>query len=193
MQETQVWPLGQGDALEESMATHSSILGWRIPKTDELGGLQSTESQRVRHDWYDLARTQIFGHKCSQKYYSQKPKGRKNSNVHQWKNYILHQVWCTRYICYSVTQSCPILCDQFTDCSMPGSPVLHYLLEFTQTCIHQVSDAIQPISSSVSPFSHLQSFPPSGSFPMSQLFVSVDKVLELQHQSFQWTFRVDFL
>ena len=50
------------------------------------------------------------------------------------------------------------------------------------------------ISSSVAPFSScLQSFPASGSFPVSQLFASGGQVLELQHQSFQWIFRVDFL
>ena len=42
--------LGREDPLEEGMATHSSILTWRILWTEELGGLQSTESQRVRHD-----------------------------------------------------------------------------------------------------------------------------------------------
>ena len=41
---------GLGDPLEEGMATLSSILAWRIPWTEEPGGLQSTESQRVRHD-----------------------------------------------------------------------------------------------------------------------------------------------
>ena len=41
---------GREDLLEESMATHSSILTWRIPWTEEPGGLQSTGSQRVRHD-----------------------------------------------------------------------------------------------------------------------------------------------
>ena len=43
----------------------------------------------------------------------------------------------------SVTQSCSTLCDP-TDCSRPGLPVLYQLLEFTQTHVHQVSDAIQP-------------------------------------------------
>ena len=57
------------------------------------------------------------------------------------------------------------------DCSMPGFSVLHHFLEFSQTHVHWVSDAIQ-ISSSVIPFSCLQSFPASGSFPMSQLFAS---------------------
>ena len=51
MQETWVWSLGQEDALEKEMATHSSILAWRIPWTEEPGGLQSTGSQRVGHDW----------------------------------------------------------------------------------------------------------------------------------------------
>ena len=50
MQETQVPPLGQEDPLEEEMATHSSILAWRIPWTEEPGGLQSTGSQRAGHD-----------------------------------------------------------------------------------------------------------------------------------------------
>ena len=51
------------------------------------------------------------------------------------------------------------------------------------------------ISSSVIPFFHLQSFPASGSFPLSQLFASVGQSckLQLQHQSFQWIFRTDFL
>ena len=42
-------------ALEEEMATHSSVLGWRIPGTGEPGGLPSMGSHRVRHDWSDLA------------------------------------------------------------------------------------------------------------------------------------------
>ena len=51
LQETQVQSLGQEDPLEEEMATHSSILAWRIPWTEEPGGLQSMGSQRVRHNW----------------------------------------------------------------------------------------------------------------------------------------------
>ena len=50
MQETQVRFLGQEDPLEKEMATRSSILAWRIPWTEEPGGLQSTVSQRVGHD-----------------------------------------------------------------------------------------------------------------------------------------------
>ena len=50
MQETRVQSLGQEDPLEKGMVTHSSILTWRIPWTEEPGRLQSTKSQRVRHD-----------------------------------------------------------------------------------------------------------------------------------------------
>ena len=51
MQDTQVRSLGWEDPLEEEMATHSSIFAWRIPWTEEPGGLQSIGSQRVGYDW----------------------------------------------------------------------------------------------------------------------------------------------
>ena len=60
MQETwEMWVrfLGWEDPLEEGMATYSSILAWRIPWTEEPGGLQSIRLQRVRHNWSGLART----------------------------------------------------------------------------------------------------------------------------------------
>ena len=50
MRETQVRSLGWEDALEKGMATHSSILAWKIPWTEEAGRLQFMESQRVGHD-----------------------------------------------------------------------------------------------------------------------------------------------
>jgi len=50
MQETEVRSLGQEDPLEKGMATHSRILAWRIPWTEEPGGLQPMGSQKVRHD-----------------------------------------------------------------------------------------------------------------------------------------------
>ena len=50
MQETQVRSLGQEDPLEKGLATHSSILAWRIPWTEEFGGLQSMRLQRVEDD-----------------------------------------------------------------------------------------------------------------------------------------------
>ena len=51
MRETQVRSLGQEDPLEKEIATHSSILAWRIPWTEEPGRLQSVGLQRVGHDW----------------------------------------------------------------------------------------------------------------------------------------------
>ena len=51
MRETQVWSLGWEDPLEKEVATHSSILSWKIPWMEEPGGLQSMGSQRVGHDW----------------------------------------------------------------------------------------------------------------------------------------------
>ena len=86
--------------------------------------------------------------------------------------------------------SCPTLCDPM-DCSMPGSSVPHYLLEFAQAPVHWVSDAIQP------PHPLLPSSPPALNLPQHQgLFQwvgsshQVAKVLgpQLQHQSFQWIF-----
>ena len=50
MKETQVQSLGQEDPLEKGMATHSSILAWEIPWTEESGGLQCLGLQRVRYD-----------------------------------------------------------------------------------------------------------------------------------------------
>ena len=93
----------------------------------------------------------------------------------------------------SVAPLCPTLSDPM-DCSMPGFPVCHQFLELTQTHVHWVGDAIQP--------SHPLSSPSSPTFNLSQhqgLFKWVSslhqafKVLEfqLQHQSFQWTFRTD--
>ena len=70
----------------------------------------------------------------------------------------------------SVTQSCPTLCNPM-NCITPGHPVHHQLLEFTQTQVHRVGDAIQPSHPLWSPSPPApQSLPASESFPMSQLF-----------------------
>ena len=55
MQETLVWSLGQEDPLEKGTTTHSSTFAWKIPWTEEPGGLQSIESKRARPDWRDWA------------------------------------------------------------------------------------------------------------------------------------------
>ena len=97
--------------------------------------------------------------------------------------------------CCSVAQLCPTFWNPM-DCSMPGLPVHHQLLELTQTHVHWVSDTIQPF--------HPLSLPSPPTFNLSQhqgLFqwvtssLQVAKVLDfqLQRQSFQWIFRTDFL
>ena len=56
-----VWPLGREDPLENGMATHSSILAWRIPWTEEPGGMQPIGLQRVAHDWvFTLSLFKLF-------------------------------------------------------------------------------------------------------------------------------------
>ena len=95
----------------------------------------------------------------------------------------------------SVSQSCPTPCDPM-DCSTPGFPVYRQLWELAQTHVHWVRDAIQP------PHPLLSPFPPTfnlsqhqGLFQWVSYSHQVAKVLEFQlyHQSFQWTFRTDFL
>ena len=102
--------------------------------------------------------------------------------------------------CCSVAQSCPTLCNSM-DCSTPGFPVFHYLLEFAQTHVHWVDDAIQlshpllPPSPPVLNLSQHQNL-----FQWVSSLHHVTKVLELQlqPQSFQWiagliSSRIDWL
>ena len=120
-------------------------------------------------------------------------------NIWDWgiRNWNSQNSWefLTSSVQFSSVAQCPTLCDP-VDCSRPGIPVHHQLLEFTQTHVHWVGDVIQP--------SHPLSSPSSPTFNLSQhqgLFKwvssshQVAKVLELQlqHQSFQWIFRTDFL
>ena len=90
--------------------------------------------------------------------------------------------------CYSVAQLCLILCD-CTDCSTPGFSVLHYLPEFAQTHVLWVDDAIQTshLLLPSSPALHFSQY--QGLFQRAGSLNHVAKVLELQHQSFQWIFR----
>ena len=95
----------------------------------------------------------------------------------------------------SVIQSCPALCNSM-DCSTPGLPVHHQLLEFTQTHVHWVGDAIQPshaLSSPSPPAPNLSQH--QGLFKWVSSLHQVSKVLafQLQHQSFQWIPRTDLL
>ena len=107
-------------------------------------------------------------------------------------------VLCFTQVFSSVQFSCSVVSDclQAMDCSTPGFPVLHYFLEFVQTHAHWVSDATQascPLSSPSPPafnFSQHQSV-----FQWVGSLHQVAKVLELQlqHQSFQWLFRLGFI
>ena len=97
----------------------------------------------------------------------------------------------------SVIQSCPTLCHPM-DCRMPGLPVHHQLPEFTQIHDHWVGDTIQTSHSLLSPFPPAFNLSQHQGFFFSQGVSSshqVAKVLEfeLQHQSFQWIFRIDLL
>ena len=76
--------------------------------------------------------------------------------------------------CCSVIQSCPTLCNPM-DCSMSGLPVLRHLPKLAQTHVYWVSDAIQPLHPVVPFSSCFQSFPTSGSFPMSWPLVQGDQ------------------
>ena len=99
--------------------------------------------------------------------------------------------WCGHVsLLFSSKFSRSVMSDSVTpmDCGMPGFPVHHQLLELAQIHVHQVLPPSHPLSS-------LSIFPASGSFLIVSSLNQVAKVLELQlqYQSFQWIFRVDFL
>ena len=82
VQETWVWFLGGEDPLEKEMAIHSSILAWKIPRTEELGRLQSIGSQRVGHDLG--TKQQLIVVQINKELYK-----------HQWSmNYLAHLLKC---------------------------------------------------------------------------------------------------
>ena len=159
------------------------ILARKIPWTKELGGLQSTglaKSQTWISDWALLEYnnvSRIFTDSVAVQHF---PRAVINSRSVQFS---------------SVAQSCPTLCDP-TDGRTPSLPVHHQLVEFTQTHVHWVGDAIQsshPLSSPSPP-----TFNRSQHQSLFQRVISshqVAKILDsqLQHQSFQWIVRTDFL
>ena len=67
MQEKWVQSLGQEDPLEKEMATHSSILAWKIPWTEEPGGLEFMGSKKVRHDL--VTKQELYSTENSTRYY----------------------------------------------------------------------------------------------------------------------------
>ena len=114
----------------------------------------------------------------------------KKSDTFSWTASTLAK-WVIQFS--SVAQSCPTLCNPMNR-STPGLPIHHQLSEFTQTHAHRVSDAVQPSHPLLSPS------PPAlnlswhqGLFRWAMYLHQVAEVLELQHQSFQWTPRTDLL
>ena len=129
LQETWVKSLGGEDPLEEGMATHCSILAWRIPRSEETGELQSMGLQRVGHDWSHLACTHAHQNKCyglnglnnrhwfltvlkAGKYEDQGANRFSSVESEKWKCYSLSRVWFWEPV----------------DCSSPG-PSVHGILQ----------------------------------------------------------------
>ena len=106
MQEAPVRSLRQEDPLEKGMATHSSILAWRIPRTEEPRGLQSMGSQRVGHNW--ATNTLVYV-------------GVKGSHF-SLTFLFASATAAAKSLQLDMLQSCPTLCDPI-DGSRPGSPV----------------------------------------------------------------------
>ena len=213
--------------------THSRILAWRIPWTEEPGGLQSTGLPRVSHGWvtdtntaahsstwqpwcphpfdiFDSFGSTLFWHQhhpVAPEWLCRMSEHLASDNKHLWRGdlgQVLRQLSPCELqgraavtVCPSVqfNHSCPTLRDPM-DCSMPGLPVHHQLPEFTQTHVHQVSDAIQPSHPLPSPSPpHFYLSQHQGLFEWVSFSHQVAKVLEFQpqHQSFQWTPRTGLL
>ena len=131
------------------MATHSSVLAWRMPGMGDPGGLRSLGLHRVGHDWSDLVVVERWYHRI----YLQGNNGETDIEIslmdmrsgdERWD--VWRGTWKLTFSSVqfsSVTQSRLTLRNPMNH-SMPGLPVHHQLPEFTQTHVHWVSDAIQP-------------------------------------------------
>ena len=148
------------------MTTHSSILAWKIPGMGEPGGLPSTGSHRVGHDWRDLAKSVT----TEATELAQNPLLFSYSVVSN--SLRPHGLQVAKLFCPSPS---PRACSN-------SSPL-------SQWCHSTISSSVVPFSS------WLQSFPTSGCFKWIGSLHQVAKVLELQlqHRSFQWIFMNDFL
>ena len=149
------------------MATHFSTLAWKIPWTEEPGRLQSIGSQRVGHNWATSLNLNLKVFHCG--YVQLYP------FIYWWTSRLLPS-----FQIRSVAQSCPTLCDPMNR-STPGLSVHQHLLEFTQTHIHQVSDAIQPSHPLLSPS------PPAPNPPSIRVF-SNESTLRMRWSK-NWSFR----
>ena len=179
MQETWIQSLSQEDPLENEMVTHSNILAWRIPWTEEPGGWQTvqgvTKSQTWLSNYSFICRLILYFIisylKCTCCF---------------WKCHILFHFKSLYFLltllnffspgylfcsCYSVAQSCPTLRPHGFQharlpCPLPSSEVCSYSYLLSQWCHLTISASVTPFSSC------LQSFPALGSFQMSWLFRS---------------------
>ena len=139
------------------MATHSSVVAWRIPWTEEPGGLLSMGSHRVRHDWSDLAAAAaaVEVDLCI--------------GQERWRRWAAHAFCgaCAGGMCSSLLllQTPPKW--QLGFGLSVVLPMHHQLLEFTQTHVSWVIDAIQPSHPLSSPSPPAFNLSQSGSFPMN--------------------------
>ena len=139
------------------MATHSSILAWKIPWAEEPGGLQDMGSQRGGYHW---AHTDT---------HTQGGEGGRERKIYNWV--FLGGIANINDQFRSVTQSCPTLWPHGLKrtrlpCSSSTPGVYSNSCPLSQWCHPTISSSVMPFSS------HLQSFPASGSFQMSHLFPS---------------------
>ena len=208
MEEAWVQSLGQEDPLEKEMATHSNILAWRIPWTEEPGGYSPRgRKQSDMTEWLhfhvlsnslkNINNGEVLGFKLN--WYGL------TSHLSQFLD--ISNLWEIRHEFYlekkeamfsclvakqveeksyyhwvqfsSVAQSCPTLCDPMNR-STPGLPVHHHLLEFTLTHVHRVSDAIQPSHPRSSPSPAPNPSQHQSLFQWVNSSHEVAKVLELQ-------------
>ena len=158
--------LGWEDSLEEEMATHSSILAWKIPWTEKPGELQSMGWQRNGHDWATQYKT--WHHKTPRKEH------RHNTLCINHSSIFLDQSPKAKEIKIqfsSVSQSCLTLRSQRLQhsrlpCPLPSPRVCSNSYQLSQWCHPGISFSDVPFSSC------LRSCPVSGSFTVSQLFAS---------------------
>ena len=210
MQESRVHSLGQEDPLEKGMETHSSILAWRIPWSEEPGGLQSMGSQSVRQYWAANVYYPSFSIKVSPErnlrwlcdsspLFSFISKLSPVYPVFQYIKTVTSNIFSSFIIfhwervspvaftfiyccCCSVAKLCLTLPDP-VDCSTNSCPLCEW-------CHPTISS--HPLSSPSPPTFNLSQH--HGLFCWAGSY-QVAKVLEfqLQHQSFQWIFMIDFL
>ena len=190
------------------MAPHSSTLAWKIPWTEEPGRLQSMESRRVGYDW--ATSLSLFTSMHWRRKWQPTPVFLPGAWWAAIYGVAQSRTWLKRlssssssssssdsmpHYFSSVQSSHSVLYNSLRPYGLPSFPVHHWLLELTQTHVHWVGDAIQLSHPLSSPFPTFNFSQYQDLFQWVNSLHQVAKVLEfqLQHQSFQWIFRTDFL